>query len=77
MARSCITQRSPLEALDGADALAIVTEWAEFRHPDFAEMARRMKGRVIFDGRNLYPPAAVQAAGFAYHCIGKTPVAAG
>ena len=67
----------PIDALEGADALAIVTEWTEFRHPDFEEMAGRMKGRVIFDGRNLYNPAAVAAAGFTYHCIGKTPVGPG
>jgi UDPglucose 6-dehydrogenase len=64
----------PLDALDGADALAIVTEWPEFRHPDFEELARRMKGRVIFDGRNLFNPATLAAAGFTYHCIGKAPV---
>jgi UDPglucose 6-dehydrogenase len=63
----------PLEALDGADALAIVTEWDEFRHPDFAELAQRMKRRVIFDGRNLYNPGALRAAGFHYVCIGKPP----
>jgi UDPglucose 6-dehydrogenase len=40
-------------------------------------MAQRMKGRAIFDGRNLYDPAAVKAAGFTYHCIGKPPVGAG
>ncbi|HEV3417364.1 MAG TPA: UDP-glucose/GDP-mannose dehydrogenase family protein [Pirellulales bacterium] len=67
----------PLDALAGADALAIVTEWGEFRHPDFDEMAQRMKGRAIFDGRNLYDPAAVRAAGFTYHCIGKAPVTPG
>jgi UDPglucose 6-dehydrogenase len=64
----------PMDALDGADALAIVTEWAEFRHPDFEEMAKRMKARTIFDGRNLYDPAAMRAAGFTYHCIGKAAV---
>jgi len=63
-----------IDALQGADALAIVTEWTEFRHPDFDEMARLMKGRVIFDGRNLYNPSAVATAGFTYHCIGKTPL---
>jgi UDPglucose 6-dehydrogenase len=62
----------PIETLESADALAIVTAWSEFRHPDFEEMARVMNGRVIFDGRNLYSPAAVAAAGFTYHCIGKT-----
>jgi UDPglucose 6-dehydrogenase len=63
-----------MDALDGADALAIVTEWAEFRHPDFEEMGRRMKSRTIFDGRNLYDPAMMRAAGFTYHCIGKAAV---
>jgi UDPglucose 6-dehydrogenase len=67
----------PIETLEGADALAIVTEWTEFRHPDFEEMARAMKGRVIFDGRNLYSPATVAVAGFTYHCIGKTVQAPG
>jgi UDPglucose 6-dehydrogenase len=67
----------PLDALDGADALAICTEWPEFRHPDFEELARRMKGRAIFDGRNLFPPATLATAGFTYHCIGKAPVEAG
>jgi UDPglucose 6-dehydrogenase len=66
----------PIDALEAADALAIVTEWTEFRHPDFDEMAQRMRGRAIFDGRNLYDPATVKAAGFAYHCIGKAPVTA-
>jgi UDPglucose 6-dehydrogenase len=64
----------PMEALDGADALAIVTEWGEFRRPNFDEMLVRMKSPVIFDGRNLYNPSEMQSAGFTYHCIGKTPV---
>lgn len=67
----------PMDALDGADALAIVTEWGEFRRPNFKDMRRRMKSPVIFDGRNLYNPAEMQAGGFTYHCIGKTPVAPG
>ena len=64
----------PMEALDGAECLAIVTEWGDFRRPDFDEMARRMKARTIFDGRNLYAPREMQARGFAYHAIGKAPV---
>ena len=64
----------PLDALDGADCLAIVTEWGDFRRPDFDEMARRMRARVIFDGRNLYPPAEMRSRGFSYHAIGKAPV---
>ncbi len=64
----------PMDALDGADALAIVTEWGEFRRPNFKEMRQRLRSPVIFDGRNLYNPAEMQASGFTYHCIGKTPV---
>ena len=66
-----------MEALDGADCLAIVTEWGDFRRPDFDEVARRMKSRTIFDGRNLYVPAEMRARGFTYHSIGKMPVTAG
>jgi len=65
---------APLDALDGADCLAIVTEWGDYRRPDFDAMAARMKARVIFDGRNLYAPAEIRARGFAYHAIGKAPV---
>jgi UDPglucose 6-dehydrogenase len=64
----------PLEALEGADCLAIVTEWGDFRRPDFEAMAARMKSRVIFDGRNLYAPEEMRSRGFAYHAIGKPPV---
>ncbi len=52
----CCTAAHPLDVLVGADALAINTEWGEFRNPDFAEMRRRMASPVIFDGRNLYEP---------------------
>jgi UDPglucose 6-dehydrogenase len=61
----------PYSALEGADGLAIVTEWPEFRHPDFELMRRLMREPVIFDGRNLYEPATVKAAGFTYHAIGR------
>ena len=64
----------PIEALEGADALAIVTEWKEFVHPDFGAMRRRMREPVIFDGRNLYRPARVSDAGFVYYSIGR-PIA--
>ncbi|MBI2824173.1 MAG: UDP-glucose/GDP-mannose dehydrogenase family protein [Planctomycetia bacterium] len=64
----------PYDALDGADALAIVTEWKQFLRPDFDEMRRRMKVPTIFDGRNLYEPSQMKAAGFTYHCIGRAPV---
>ncbi len=64
----------PMEALDGAECLAIVTEWNDYRRPDFDEMASRMAAKVIFDGRNLYAPAEMRDRGFIYHCIGKAPV---
>jgi UDPglucose 6-dehydrogenase len=60
-----------IEALDGADCLAIVTEWGDFRRPDFDEMARRMRSPTIFDGRNLYSPAEMRSRGFVYHSIGR------
>jgi len=60
-----------MEALDGAECLAIVTEWGDFRHPDFDEMARRMRSPTIFDGRNLYAPAEMRSRGFVYHSIGR------
>ena len=58
-------------ATDGADALAIVTEWKAFRSPDFDELKRRLKQPVIFDGRNLYEPGAVRAHGIEYFPIGR------
>ncbi|HJU41050.1 MAG TPA: UDP-glucose/GDP-mannose dehydrogenase family protein, partial [Tahibacter sp.] len=57
--------------LDGADALAIVTEWKAFRSPDFRRIATAIAQPVIFDGRNLYEPRAVEAAGIAYYGIGR------
>ncbi|HEX7731131.1 MAG TPA: UDP-glucose/GDP-mannose dehydrogenase family protein [Rhodanobacter sp.] len=59
------------EALQGADALAIVTEWKAFRSPDFARIRAALKTPAIFDGRNLYDPAAVEEAGLAYYGIGR------
>lgn len=64
----------PYAAAQDADALAIMTEWKEFVHPDFAELRSRMKAAVIFDGRNLYEPHQVRAAGFTYHSIGRASV---
>lgn len=58
------------EALDGADALAIVTEWSEYRTPDFGFLKHKMKAPVIFDGRNLYDPARMNRDGFIYSGIG-------
>ena len=60
-----------LEAAGGADALVIVTEWKAFRSPDFDELKRRLASPVIFDGRNLYEPAAVRAQGFEYFPVGR------
>ena len=62
---------SPLAACDGADALVVVTEWKEFRGADFAVLKARLKSPFIFDGRNLYDPALVRAAGFEYSAIGR------
>jgi UDPglucose 6-dehydrogenase len=59
------------EALDGADALAIVTEWKEFRSPDFDNLKKQLKQPVIFDGRNLYDPAMMTKLGFSYYAIGR------
>src|SRR5262249_11325451 len=54
----------PYGAVEGADGLAIVTEWPEFRNPDFEVIRRLMKSPVIFDGRNIYEPKTMEAAGF-------------
>ena len=62
------------EAIDGADALLICTEWGEFRNPDFARMSSLLKGNVIFDGRNLYETAKMRELGFYYHSIGREVV---
>ncbi len=68
---------SPLAALDGADALAVVTEWQEFRSPDFEAIRARLKTPVIFDGRNLYDPAQLKRLGLEYYPIGRAAVKAG
>ena len=59
------------ETLEGADALAIVTEWKEFRSPDFENLKRQLKAPVIFDGRNLYDPSMMKKLGFRYYAIGR------
>jgi UDPglucose 6-dehydrogenase len=59
------------EALSGADGLAIVTEWNEFREPDFAKMRQLMRSPVVFDGRNIYSPEQMRALGFTYFSIGR------
>jgi UDPglucose 6-dehydrogenase len=63
---------SPLPALEGADALVIVTEWKEFRSPDFEAVRAALKAPLIFDGRNLYDPAFVRSQGFEYYPIGRS-----
>jgi UDPglucose 6-dehydrogenase len=63
--------RTAYDALSGADALLVVTEWNEFREPDFARMKKLMKTPVIFDGRNLYDPAQIRGLGFTYTSIGR------
>ena len=59
------------EVLEGADALAILTEWNEFREPDFTRMREAMREAAIFDGRNLFDPAEMRGLGFRYHSIGR------
>jgi UDPglucose 6-dehydrogenase len=58
-------------ALTGADALVLVTEWNEFREPDFDRMRKVMRAPVIFDGRNIYNPEQIRAQGFTYSSIGR------
>jgi UDPglucose 6-dehydrogenase len=62
---------TPLAAVDGAEALAIVTEWKEFRSPDFGEIRKRLKQPLVFDGRNLYEPVLVRRFGLEYFGIGR------
>ncbi len=62
---------SAMEALRGCDALAIVTEWAEFRSPDFDALKKSLNTPAIFDGRNLYDPATMKSHGFEYFAIGR------
>ncbi|MEX8508657.1 MAG: UDP-glucose/GDP-mannose dehydrogenase family protein [Leptothrix ochracea] len=59
-------------AVSGADALLIVTEWKEFRTPDFEHLAAALKDKIVFDGRNLYEPALIRSFGLEYHAIGRS-----
>jgi UDPglucose 6-dehydrogenase len=61
----------PYGALKGVDAMALMTEWSEFHLPDFSRMAKLMKGRAIFDGRNIYDPELIKKMGFKYFGIGR------
>jgi UDPglucose 6-dehydrogenase len=63
--------KNAYDAAAGADALAIVTEWQEFRSPDFERLREILRAPVIFDGRNLYDPAMVGRFGFTYYAIGR------
>jgi UDPglucose 6-dehydrogenase len=68
---------SAMDAVRGADALVIATEWKEFRSPDFPAIKAALKTAVIFDGRNLYEPNDLARLGFEYHAIGRPVVPAG
>ncbi|MEJ7684334.1 MAG: UDP-glucose/GDP-mannose dehydrogenase family protein [Segetibacter sp.] len=68
-----IFTRGAIDAVKGADAVVLVTEWAEFRLPDWNKIKTIMKGDVIFDGRNIYNPSEVAEAGFSYYAIGLQP----
>ena len=59
------------DALQGVDALVICTEWQQFRVPDLDEMARRMRDKVILDGRNLYSPEKLFSLGWVYMAVGR------
>ncbi|MEN5264282.1 UDP-glucose/GDP-mannose dehydrogenase family protein [Stenotrophomonas sp. TWI587] len=59
------------DALEGADALVVVTEWKQFRSPDFIRLREMLNDAVVFDGRNLYDPQDIEAAGLAYYGIGR------
>lgn len=65
---------TPEAALQGADALVIMTEWNVFRSPDFAQIEAALSAPVIFDGRNLYDPIAMAEMGFRYYCIGRPSI---
>ena len=71
LGKSIIYAPTQYDAVSGADALALMTEWPEFRIPDLRLMAIKMKEKVIFDGRNIYEPAEIKEAGFVYYGIGR------
>ena len=71
--RVTLVKRS-YDALVGAEALALVTEWNEFREPDFAKMRKLMQSPVVFDGRNIYDASEMRARGFIYYSVGRRPV---
>ena len=65
---------SAMDALRGADALVLATEWAEFKTADLPTMKALMKSPLVFDGRNLFDPVAMQAEGFSYQAMGRPEV---
>ena len=67
--------KTPYEAIEGADALMIMTEWPEFRTPDFDKMDAALKNKVIFDGRNLYELRDMRELGYTYFSIGRATIA--
>lgn len=67
----CQYMEKPYDALEGVDALFVVTEWNDFRNVDFGRMKSMMKQPVVFDGRNIYSPAKLREAGFTYYGIGR------
>jgi len=60
-----------MDCLDGSDALLICTEWQEFRSPDYEVIKNALKSNLVIDGRNLYDPKVIEAAGLTYDCIGR------
>jgi len=66
---------SGYQAATGADALAVVTDWNEYRHPDFARIKQVLKRPIIIDGRNLYPMNRMAEMGFKYYSIGRRAIA--
>ncbi len=62
------------DTLDGCDALILCTEWSEFRNPEYDEIAKRLKAKVVFDGRNIYRRSTMQSHGFTYFSVGRPPV---
>jgi UDPglucose 6-dehydrogenase len=63
--------KSSYEALSGADALVVMTDWNEYRHPDLARIKRELKQPIVIDGRNLYDPAQMRGLGLQYTSIGR------
>ena len=66
-----VLAKSPMAACDGADALVVVTEWKAFRSPDFDDIKARLATPLVFDGRNVFAPELVRAAGLEYFGIGR------